>query len=274
MADDELAELYRVPPDQFTAERKKLSATAKQRGDADAAKRISAARKPTAAAWIVNRLVLTNSQAQTRLAELGDSLRTAHAAMDGVQIRELSARQHQLINELTDAAFDAAEVKNPSSAVREDVAGTLQAAIADPDVRARLGRLTKAERWSGFGDFGDSAAVSATTGPKRNTPAAKPSGPSKAPQRDQEAEAAKREREKLTAAVAAAERAAAQADSLLSDLRAERDAARTRRDEAAAALGKAERAVANAERKYEKARQADREAAQALKEARAQLKRA
>lgn len=273
MADDELDALYRVPPAQFTAERTKLSAAAKKRGDADAAKRISAARKPTTAAWIVNRLVIARREARTRLAELGDSLRTAHAAMDGVHIRELSVRQHQLINELTDAAFDAAEMQNPSAAVRDDVAGTLQAAVADPEVRARLGRLAKAERWSGFGDFGDSAAVSATTGPKRNAPAAKPSRSSKPPRPDREAEAARREREKLSAAVAAAERAAAQADHVLSERRAERDAARARRDEAATALNQAERAVANAERSYEKARAADRDAANALKEARAQLKR-
>ncbi|MBI2702636.1 MAG: hypothetical protein CK429_03970 [Mycobacterium sp.] len=273
MADDELNALYWVPPDQFTAERTKLSAEAKQLGDPAAAKRISAARKPTTAAWIVNRLVIGHQEACTRLAELGDGLRTAHAEMDGVRIRELSARQHHLINELTEAAFDAAEVKNPSSAVRDDVGGTLQAAIADPEVRARLGRLAKAERWSGFGDFGDSAVVSATTGSKRTAKTAKPVSPSKATQRDEEAEAARRERDKLTAAVAAAEQAASRADSELADRRADRDAARTRRDEAAAALSKAERAVADAEGNYEKARQVGREAAQALKELRAQLKR-
>lgn len=274
MADDELDALYRVPPNQFTAERTKLSAAAKKRGDTDAAQRISAARKPTTAAWIVNRSVIEHRETKTRLAELGDKLRTAHAAMDAVQIRELSARQHHLINELAQAAFDAAEVKNPSSTVRDDVASTLQAAIADPEVRARLGHLTKAERWSGFGDFGDSAAVSATTGPKRTVAPAKPSRSSNAPQRDQEADAARRERERLAAAVTAAEQAAAKAHGVLSDRRAERDAARTRRDDAAADLSKAERALTNAERKYEEARRIGRDAAQALKEAMAQLKRA
>lgn len=270
--DDELETLYWVPPHQFTAERTKLSAAAKQRGDLAGSKRISAARKPTTAAWIVNRLMIGSREARLRLAELGDSLRTAHAAVDGGHIRELSAQQHQLIKELTGAAFDAAEVKNPSSTMRDDVAGTLQAAIADPEVRARLGRLVKAERWSGFGDVGDTAAVSATPVPKRTAPAPKASL-STTPQRDQRAEAVRREREKLTAAVAAAERAMTQADSVVSDRRAERDAARTRRDEAAAVLSKAERALASAERSYEKARRAGREAAQALKEVKAQLKR-
>jgi hypothetical protein len=47
MADDELDELYRAKPEEFTALRTELTTAAKKRGDAAAAKRISAARKPT-----------------------------------------------------------------------------------------------------------------------------------------------------------------------------------------------------------------------------------
>jgi hypothetical protein len=56
MADDELDELYMVNSNGFVALRGKLLAAAKQRGDPAAVKRISAARKPTTAAWVVNRL--------------------------------------------------------------------------------------------------------------------------------------------------------------------------------------------------------------------------
>jgi hypothetical protein len=83
--------------------------------------------------------------------------------MDGERIRDLSAEQHKLIDELARAAFEAAGGRNPSSTVRDDVTSTLQAAIADPDVRARLGRLAKPERWSGFGAFGDVAQVVTAT---------------------------------------------------------------------------------------------------------------
>ncbi len=160
MTDDELDELYWVKPEDFTAVRSRLAAAAKDRGDAAAAKQISASRRPTTAAWAVNRLALSRSKAKQRLTELGERLRAAHAAIDGDQIRELSAEQRRLIDELTRAAFEAAEVADPSAALREDVTGTLQAAIADPDLAARLGRLAKAERWSGFGDFGVTATVS------------------------------------------------------------------------------------------------------------------
>ncbi|MDT5225310.1 MAG: hypothetical protein QOG19_2717 [Mycobacterium sp.] len=273
MADDELDTLYWVPPDAFTAERTKLAKAAKQRGDAAAAKRISAARKPTTAAWIVNRLAIGHRQARTLISELGDSLRAAHAAMDGVQIRELSARQHSLIDELTRAAIDTAEVKTPSSAVRDDIAGTLQAAIADPEVRGRLGRLAKAERWSGFGEFGDVAPVSATARAERQTAPPNPKRSAGARQRDKGAkdaldtQAARRQREKLTAAVAAAEHAQAKADRVLAAREADRDTARQLRDEALATLRAAERELSGAEKRYEQAQQASQAAGKSVKEA-------
>ena len=159
MADDELDELYEVKPEEFTALRTKLAAAAKQRGDADTAKQISAARKPTTAAWVVNRLALRDQDTRTRLAGLGERLRDAHTAMDGDRIRALSAEQRRLVDDVARAAFEEAELADPSAALGDDVTGTLQAAVADPDVASRLGRLTKAERWSGFGEFGDTAMV-------------------------------------------------------------------------------------------------------------------
>ena len=61
---DELDELYEVKPEEFTALRTKLAAAAKQRGDVETAKQIAAARKPTAAAWVVNRLALRDRRRQ------------------------------------------------------------------------------------------------------------------------------------------------------------------------------------------------------------------
>jgi len=270
MADDELDTLYWVQPDAFTAERTRLSAAAKQRGDAATAKRISAARKPTTAAWIVNRLVLRHKDAGQRLADLGDRLREAHATMAGDSIRDLSTEQHRLVAELARAAFGAADVRNPSSAVRDDVTSTLQAAIADPEVRARLGRLAKAEQWSGFGAFGDATpVVTGTRGGKAKT---KPE--SKRPRGDQaevEAEAAARRRlEELNAA----ESAKADADGVVSERRAELVDARQRRDEALANLRSAERELNSAENRYDKAKQASRIAAESVKEVKARPKRA
>jgi hypothetical protein len=266
MDDDELDELYWVKPEDFTAVRSRLVAAAKGRGDAAAAKQIAASRKPTTAAWAVNRLALSRSKAKQRLTELGERLRAAHAARDGDQIRELSAEQRSLIDELSRAAFEAAEVADPSAALREDVTGTLQAAIADPDLAARLGRLAKAERWSGFGDFGVTATVSAAAhGANRK---ADPDTPDKPGDREPAREQLERARETLTAA----EHAKSEADAVLSERYTELTSARWRRQEARKGLDKAQRELAAAEDAHDQARQASRDAAELVKAAKAQLK--
>ena len=269
MADDELDTLYEVRPDAFTAERTKLAAAARRRGDDTAAKRISAARKPTTAAWVVNRLALRDANVRVRLADLGDRLVAAHVAMDGDLIRELSAEQHKLIGELVRAALDAADATAASTAVRDDVTGTLQAAVADPEVRERLGRLARPERWSGFGAFG--AAASAATKRPATTPP-QSGRPARAPDRGRKA-VSDRRRDKLTAAVGAAERGVAKADNELARRQEECGAARLRRDEALAALRKAERRLADAEDDVERAKQVSDSATDLLKEAKVQLKR-
>lgn len=275
MADAELDSLYEVPPKEFTAERARLAAAARQRGDTAAAKRISAATKPTTAAWIVNRLALRHADTRQRLTDLGERLRAAHAAMQGGRIRELSAEQHELIDELTHKALRAADLTQPSATVREDLASTLQAAIADPQISARLGRLTRPEQWSGFGAFGDGDAVpeSADTPSEPAKPRSTPARKRPAKQSGEEKAQARR-REKLSAAVTTAERAKAEADDLVTELLSQRDAARQQRDDAARALRAAERELSAAEKDYDKAREAARTAADAVKEAKARLRRA
>ena len=273
MAGDELDELYGVKPEEFTALRTELAAAAKKRGDAAAAKLISSARKPTAAAWVVNLLAHTNEDAKHSLADLRERLRAAHAAMDGAAIRELTAEQRSLVDQLTRAALDGAEVTNPSAALREDVTGTLQAAIADPDVADRLGRLTKAERWSGFGDFGATTAVSSVARSSKG-------GSKSAPLRDRsdrdrpaDDRASTRELEEAKAALAAAERAKGDADNESSSRQTDLAVARLRRDEMRQRLDEAQRNLAAAEDAYGQAKQAGREAADLVKEAKARLAR-
>ena len=256
MADDELDELYEVKPEEFTALRTKLVATAKKRGDTSSAKRISAARKPTTAAWVLNQLAHRNDDVKQSLTDLGERLRAAHAAMDGDTIRQLSSEQRSLVDELARAAFDGAELTNPSAALREDVTGTLQAAVADPDVTARLGRLTKAERWSGFGDFGDTTTVStvARSSKAKAEPKQTRKKPARSERRSEDRESA-RELEDARTALAAAERAKDDADSELSERQSDLAVARLRNDEMRQRL------------------KASRAAAESVKEAKAQLKK-
>ena len=262
---DALDELYEVKPEEFTALRTKLAAAAKQRGDTDTAKQISAARRPTTAAWVVNRLAIRDQEIRTRLGGFGEALKEAHTAMDGDRIRELSRQQRRFIDDVAREAFEEAELADPSAALRDDVVGTLQAAIADPDVATRLGRLTKAEQWSGFGEFGDTAMVFTSA---RKPPAAreKPAEPPK------KSDDKSREREKARAALAAAERAKADADAALTELQSDLATARLRRDDARRRLKDAEDALAAAEDAYDKGKQASREVGAVVKAAKAQLR--
>ncbi len=275
MAGDELDELYGAKPEDFTALRTRLAAAAKKRGDAVAAKRISAARRPTTAAWAVNLLAHTNADAKQSLTDLGERLRAAHAAMDGAAIRELSAEQRSLVDELARAAFEGAEVTAPSASMREDVVSTLQAAVADPDVAARLGQLTKAEQWSGFGDFGASTAVftTARSGKAKPQPQKEPRQPARGRRSDDDLEAG-RELKKAKEILAAAEQAKDDADNELSDRQTDLALARLRHDEMRQRLAEAERKLGAADKAYGGAKQASRDATESVKEAKARLRQA
>ncbi|MEW2484331.1 hypothetical protein AB0876_32570 [Mycobacterium sp. NPDC049093] len=248
--DDDLDSLYGMRPEEFTGRRNELATAAKKRGDASAAKAIASARRPTTAAWVVNLLALTDATVRPKLTNLHEALRAAHAAMDGQRIRELSATQRTLVQDLTRAGFAAAELSDPTAALRDDVTGTLQAAIADPEVAARLGRLSRAEEWSGFGDFGASSVVTTRSRPDTGS-SAKVNPP---PPEEQSHEDA-----------AAVEEAQRRRDATTSEL----GEARAAHDDALATLKQRRSKVATARRRYEKiletlaAAQRDLEAAEA-----------
>jgi hypothetical protein len=150
-----VAELYGGEPGVFTGRRTALASAAKAAGDASAAAAIAALRKPTRAAWIVNRLSRTDPGAPSRLAALATALRDAERAKDGPRLRELSATRGPLIDALTAQALAAADVRDPPPSLRDEITSTLTAALADPSTAAGFasGTLTRAAHWSGFGAF-------------------------------------------------------------------------------------------------------------------------
>lgn len=253
--EDDLDTLYGVPPPEFTALRGQLVAQAKKRGETDAARTIGAARRPTVAAWVVNALVRADPAAADRLAELRAQLQAAHAAMDGARIRELTAVQRRVVTDLTRAGLAAARVDSPTPALRADITNTLQAAIADPGVHARLGRLEKAEEWSGFGDFGVSMAVGAgrpdTDDPDTDDPA--PRGPDGGQRRRVLVE----RRGAAAAALAQSEKVHAAATGTVADRQAALVAARQRLEQARELLAAAEHDVDIAAADLADARHAD-----------------
>ncbi|MFY9934581.1 MAG: hypothetical protein WAK82_41915 [Streptosporangiaceae bacterium] len=191
------SELYERDPEDFTTRRATFAAQAREAGESDVAKKISALRKPTRSAWVVNHLVRADPDVTGRLADLSGELQQAVSA-DGARIRELTAARAKLVDDLTQQALKAARLASPPAALREEVTATLDAAIADPEVAGRLGSLVRAERYAGFGPVAPGAAP---------PPPAKKTAKS-TPPADAAEDRARRRQEKIETA----ERALAQAD--------------------------------------------------------------
>lgn len=285
--EEALDRLYAAKPEEFTTLRTELVAAAKDAKDTEAAKRIGGSRKPTTAAWVVNALA-RDGEATSTLTDLGARLREAHEAMDGEAIRALTAEQRKLVERLTRAALTQAGLASPAAALRDDVTATLQAAIADPDVAARLGRLTKAEQWSGFGEFVFTAAVSARAKAKTKNADTTKADTKKADTKNadtKKVEANKaeektpergaparwpvqdRRQQQARAALTAAERAKSEADAALSELQSDLSTARLRHQDAQRRLHDAEKALAAADDAYTAGKRAAAEAADAVRAA-------
>ena len=146
------AELYAGDPAAFTERRGALAAQARAAGQAVAAKQITALRKPTYSAWLVNQLVRADPEVASQLSELGGELRSAGAALDGARIRELSQQRRRLVDDLVRQALQVPGAGPPSAAVREELTATFGAALADPQVADQLaaGTLVRAVHRADF----------------------------------------------------------------------------------------------------------------------------
>ena len=219
LSDDAVRKLYSVPPDEFMQRRGELAEQTRKNGDAAAAQQIGRLRKPTVAAWLVNALVLDERHIVERLTGLGDRLRAAQHALDATKLRALTDERRKLVDELTAAAFHKADRQQPPAALRDEVTGTFEAAIADDDVAARLGSLQRAEQWSGFGFLPTGAPqLTVVRGGKDEPPAAaKKSQPGKP-------KVSAADKRKLQRALAAAQKSFDTADAAFDDAqRAERE---------------------------------------------------
>lgn len=210
LSDDVIRELYSVPPEQFVYKRSELADRARRNGDGAIATAIDKQRKPTVGAWIVNALVHDDPSVVESLTDLGERMRAAQDALDAGQLRGLSNERRALIDKLTANAFKRAERKDPPAALRDEVNSTFDAAIADEDVAARLGRLQRTEQSYGFGFLPTGGPkLTVVRGGKEDKPAAK-----KAPPEPRLSAAERRKRER---AVTAARNAFEQAEAAFDD---------------------------------------------------------
>lgn len=182
-------ELYALPPADFTAARDERARQARAAGQRDEAAEIKKLARPTASAWLINRLAREAPGQLDRLAEVGRALEEAQRTLAGDRLRELSGQRRQLISELLpQVSAIAGQAGQPASpAVLGEVRATLEAALADAGARAavRSGRLTKALAYAGIGevDLAAALALPADRSPAVSTRGSEASRP-KAPQQE------------------------------------------------------------------------------------------
>jgi hypothetical protein len=129
------AELYALPPAEFTAARNTMVKDARSRGEKDTAQRIARFAKPSASAWAVNQLVRNDPDAVDELIGLGGTLREAQAEPDRDTLRALGTDRQKALAALSQRARElgASEKVGVSGSAIIEVGQTLQAAMTDPD---------------------------------------------------------------------------------------------------------------------------------------------
>ncbi|MGY6023785.1 hypothetical protein [Streptomyces spinosirectus] len=141
-------ELYGLRPEDFTSARDARAAEARRAGDRTLAGKIGTLRRPTLPAWASNLLVRERPEEAESLLRLGAGLRRAHRDLDGEQLRELSRRQHVVIDALSRQARQLADrAGHPiGEDARREVETILHAVLADPDAAKEwaTGRLVRA----------------------------------------------------------------------------------------------------------------------------------
>ncbi|MDC5699061.1 hypothetical protein OO014_17555 [Intrasporangium calvum] len=156
-------QLYAVPPGEFTALRKQLADEAKAAGDPDLAKRVSALRKPTVAAWAMNHFVRTQPDGLAEFRGFAELLREAQRTLDADQLRTLGRERARRVDalglEIATAATEAGT--SVGAGALAEVHDTLVALIADEDAEKKIltGALVKALSYSGFGSVDIEDAV-------------------------------------------------------------------------------------------------------------------
>ena len=241
-------ELYQLPPEEFLAARERAAKSAKGQGDAAGAKALAALRKPSMSAWLVNRLAAEQGELLDQLLALGPALAEAQVRGRAADLRALGAQRRQLVEAVTETAASAAG-RAITAGVREEVAATLEAALADTAsaeaVRSR--RLVRALSYAGFGtvDLAGAVAEPPGTAPGRSS---RPEG-----ERPPSLEVGRLEAERLEAirvAEADAHRAAGRLDDAVRDSQKQvrrLTAATSELRTAEAAAGKARAALEAAE---------------------------
>lgn len=128
------AELYALPPAEFTAARNSRAGMA----DRSIAAHVKALRKPTVAAWAVN--LLAHEDQLGEALDLAAALREAQEDLDAAELSRLGRQRRALVAALATKAVGLAKDAGVavSAAARDDVEKTINAAVMDAAAAAAV----------------------------------------------------------------------------------------------------------------------------------------
>ena len=243
MTDAEVRELYRSAPEGFIAARDALAKRLRDEGrDGDAAE-VKKLRRPTVAAWALDRLADDASDTIGELLDAGAELARAQRATlsgrDPQALRDATTTRRELVARLTEMAAEVLRDADRSpDAQLEDIRGTLEAASVDEAVaeRLRAGTLDRTVQPSaGFGDLTGLQLVSRRDDEPEEAVAVRKPAASRSPgeadedrsrQLDAEIRRLRRERDAAERKAAAAEDARARLAEQVASMQTRLDAAR------------------------------------------------
>ncbi|GAB3302921.1 hypothetical protein EK0264_02420 [Epidermidibacterium keratini] len=157
------AQVYAVPLTEFVSTRSALAKQAKEAGDPAGASAISALRKPTAAAALLNQVARRRPDVIESLRATGEQLRDAQARLDAAAMTAMRGDRDAAIESLLTAARDVAEADGGvlRPAAETDIRATAVAALADAAAGDALasGALTRTLTYAGFGEVNLTDAV-------------------------------------------------------------------------------------------------------------------
>jgi hypothetical protein len=175
--DQRLDELYREHPEGFTAGRNQLAKELRASGERDEAERVKRLRRPSAAAWLVNRVALDSPATMGAFGEASHELEQAQSrAVEGrkgaaTELRAAAARERDAVAAVLEEAERGARSAGhpPNARTLELVADTLRAASGDSSFRERVraGRIERERTAATLGAVPDSVPSRPTVGSEK-----------------------------------------------------------------------------------------------------------
>ncbi len=158
-SDRRIDELFTLAPEKFTAARNSLVRDLRGAGERDLAAAVAKLRRPTVGAWAINQTVRAHRRDFDELIDTGDQVRREQRrALSGVRasgMRDATRARRSQIEQLAQLATDfLVERGIAADSHRGDIVATFDAASADEDAAATVGRARLSQMLPVSSSFG------------------------------------------------------------------------------------------------------------------------